>query len=128
MASLNKVILIGTLGRNVEFKTTQFGQKVATFSIVTSEKFKNKDGEKKEQIEWHNIVAWGKLGELANQYLIKGKSVYIEGKISTRSWADKEGNKHFKTEILATSMQFLSPFEANNSFTNDSQTLVEPAF
>lgn len=121
MASVNKVILIGSLGKDVEFKRTPSGQCVANFSIATSEKYTDKNGDKKENTEWHSIVVWGKLAELANQYLSKGKSVYIEGKLTTRSWDDKDGNKRYKTEIVANSLQFLSKSEPNNSFTNDNQ-------
>jgi len=107
MASVNKVILIGNLGKDPEFKYTPGGQPVATFSLATTEKFSDKGGQRQERTEWHNIVAWGKLAELSNQYLKKGRSVYIEGRITNRSWDDKDGNKKYRTEIVVTAMQFL---------------------
>lgn len=108
MASVNKVILIGNLGKDPEFKYTPSGQPVATFSIATTERFADKNGQRQERTEWHNIVVWGKLAELVNQYLKKGRSAYIEGRITTRSWDDKDGNKKYKTEIVANTIQFLS--------------------
>ena len=108
MASVNKVILIGNLGKDPEFKYTPSGQPVATFSIATTERFADKSGQRQERTEWHNIVAWGKLAELVNQYLKKGRSAYIEGRLTTRSWDDKDGNKKYKTEIVANTIQFLS--------------------
>jgi len=107
MASVNKVILIGNLGKDPEFKYTPGGQPVATYSLATTERFSDKGGQRQERTEWHNIVAWGKLAELSNQYLKKGRSVYIEGRITTRSWDDKDGVKRYKTEIVANSLQFL---------------------
>jgi len=107
MASVNKAILIGNLGKDPEFKYTPSGQPVATFSIATTERFADKSGQKQERTEWHNVVAWGKLAELSNQYLKKGRSVYIEGRITTRSWDDKDNVKRYKTEIVANTMQFI---------------------
>jgi single-strand DNA-binding protein len=112
MASVNKVILIGNLGKDPEFKYTPGGQAVATFSLATTEKFADKGGQRQERTEWHNIVAWGKLAELSNQYLKKGRPVYIEGRITNRSWDDKDGNKKYRTEIVVTSMQFLGSHAA----------------
>jgi single-strand DNA-binding protein len=107
MASINKVILIGNLGRDPELKYTQSGQGVCNFSIATTEKWKGKDGQMQEKTEWHRIVAWGKTGELCSQYLSKGRPVYIEGRLQTRDWEDKEGNKRQTTEINANTVQFL---------------------
>lgn len=107
MASLNKAILIGNLGQDPEIRTTPSGQTVATFSIATGEKFKNKAGESEERTEWHNIVLWGKLAEIARDYLHKGKSVYIEGRIQTSKWEDKEGNTRYRTEVVGDRMQML---------------------
>lgn len=117
MASVNKVILIGNLGKDPEFKYTPGGQAVATFSLATTERFADKGGQRQERTEWHNIVAWGKLAELSNQYLKKGRSVYIEGRITTRSWDDKDGVKKYKTEIVANTLQFIGgpSSGANNS-------------
>ena len=108
MASVNRVILIGNLGRDPEIRYTQSGEPIANFSLATTEKWTGKDGNKQERTEWHNIVAWGKLGEICGQYLKKGKLVYIEGSIRTDSWDDKEsGQKKYRTEIVANTMKML---------------------
>jgi single-strand DNA-binding protein len=107
MASVNKVILIGNLGRDPELRYTPGGQAVANFTLATNERFSSKDGEKQERTEWHRIVAWGRTGELCAQYLSKGRSVYVEGRLQTREWEDKEGQKRRTTEIVATTVQFL---------------------
>lgn len=108
MASLNKIMLIGNLGKDPEVRATPSGQMVANFSIATTEKWKGKDsGQWEEKTEWHNIVVWGKLAELCREYLHKGRPVYIEGKLQTRSWDDKEGKKRYTTEVLAQTIQFL---------------------
>ena len=93
MAGVNKAILIGNLGRDPELRYTQSGQAVASFTLATSESWTDKSGERKERTEWHRISAWGKVGELCAQYLSKGRTVYVEGRIQTRDWEDKEGNK-----------------------------------
>ena len=104
---LNKAMLIGRLGRDPEVRYTPDGLAVANFSIATSEEWKDKStGEKKERTEWHRIVAFGKLGEICGEYLSKGKQVYIEGRLQTRSW-EKDGVKRYTTEIVATDMQML---------------------
>ncbi|MBD3422329.1 MAG: single-stranded DNA-binding protein [Chitinivibrionales bacterium] len=107
MASVNKAILIGNLGKDPELKYTPGGQAVTTFPIATTERWNDKSGQRQEKTEWHNIVVWGKMAETANQYLSKGRPVYIEGRISTRSWDDRDGNKRYRTEIVAQSFQFL---------------------
>ena len=108
MSSVNKVILIGRLGKDPEVKATPSGSTVAKFSLATDEKFTDRDGNKQERTEWHNIVAWGKLGEICGQYLRKGKLVYIEGKIRTESWEDKETKvKRYRTDIIADTMRML---------------------
>ncbi|MCS5618785.1 MAG: single-stranded DNA-binding protein [Myxococcota bacterium] len=107
MAGINKAILIGNLGRDPELRYTQNGQAVVNFSLATSENWMDKGGERQERTEWHRIVAWGKTGELCAQYLSKGRTVYIEGRIQTRDWEDKEGMKRQTTEINATTVQFL---------------------
>jgi len=109
VASINKVILIGNLGGDPEVRYTPSGRPVANFNIATTENWTNKDGGKEERTEWHRIVAWGRLGEICGEYLHKGRSVYIEGKLQTRSWEDREGNKRYTTEILAQTMQMLGP-------------------
>lgn len=109
MASVNKVILIGNLGRDPELRYTPGGQAVASFSIATTENFTRKSGEREERTEWHRIVAWGRTAELCAQYLAKGRSVYIEGRLTTREWENKEGQKQRTTEVVAQSVQFLGP-------------------
>jgi single-strand DNA-binding protein len=113
MAGINKAILIGRLGADPEVRYTPSGVAVANFNIATSEEWKDKDtGEKKERTEWHRIVVWSKLGELCGEYLSKGRQVYIEGRIQTRSWDDRDGNKRYTTEIVATDVQFLGGRDA----------------
>jgi single-strand DNA-binding protein len=107
MASVNKVILVGNVGRDPELRYTQGGQPVASFSIATNERFKDKDGNWKDRTEWHRIVAWGRLAEICGEYLRKGRQVYVEGRIQTRDWEDKEGNKRQTTEIVILGMQML---------------------
>jgi single-strand DNA-binding protein len=107
MAGVNKVILIGNLGRDPELRYTQGGQAVVNFTLATSENWTDKSGEKVERTEWHRIVVWGRVGELCAQYLSKGRTVYVEGRLQTREWEDKEGNKRSTTEINAQTVQFL---------------------
>ena len=107
MASVNKVILVGNLGRDPEIRYTQQGTAVANFSLATTDRFKNRSGEMQERTEWHRIVAWDKLAEICGQYLAKGRQVYIEGRLQTREWEDKDGNKRSTTEIVAQTMQML---------------------
>ena len=108
MASINKVILIGNLGRDPELRYTQGGSAVTNFTLATNEKWKDKEGNNQERTEWHRIVVWGRSAENCAQYLQKGSSVFIEGRLQTREWEDKEGNKRQTTEINAASVQFLS--------------------
>lgn len=115
MASLNKVILIGNLGRDPEVRYMPNGDAVANFSIATTENYKDKNGDKQERTEWHNIVCYRRLGEIAGQYLKKGRSVYIEGKIQTRKWQDKEGKDRYTTEIIADEMKMLGGRDGNDS-------------
>ena len=107
MAGVNKVILIGNLGKDPEVRYLDNGTAVANFPIATTETYKNKQGEKVSQTEWHNIVLWRGLAEVAEQWLKKGSSVYIEGKIRNRKWEDKEGNTRYNIEILADNMTML---------------------
>ena len=108
MAGINKVILVGNLGRDPEVRYTPSGVAVANFTLATSEEWKNREtGEKQEHTEWHRIVAWRRLGEICGEYLHKGSQVYIEGKLQTRSWDDRDGNKRYTTEVLAQTMQML---------------------
>jgi len=105
--SVNKVILVGNLGKDPELRYTPAGAAVATFSLATTERFKGKDGQMQEKTEWHNIVAWRQLAEICGKYLHKGKQVYLEGRIQTRSYDDRDGNKKYITEIVADQMQML---------------------
>lgn len=107
MASVNKVILVGNLGKDPEVKKFDSGIKNASFSLATTEKFKNKAGEMVSNTEWHNIVVWGALSDMAEKYLKKGSQIYLEGKIKTSSWEDKSGSKRYKTEIYADSFTML---------------------
>ena len=107
MAGVNKVILVGNLGKDPEVKYLDSGVAVANFSLATTENYKNKEGEKVSQTEWHNIVLWRGLAEVAEKYLKKGANVYVEGKIKTRKWEDKDGNTRYNTEILADNMTML---------------------
>jgi single-strand DNA-binding protein len=100
-------MIIGNLGKDPDVRVTPSGQSVATFSLATSEKFKNKNGEQEERTEWLNIVLWGKLADIAGQYLTKGKSVYIEGRIQTRKWEGKDGHDRYTTEIIGDKMVML---------------------
>jgi single-strand DNA-binding protein len=105
--SVNKVILIGNLGKDPELRFTSNGSAVAKFPIATSEVWNDRDGNKQERTEWHNIIVWGKQGESCGQYLAKGRQVFVEGSIRTRSYDDKTGNKRYVTEIVAQRIRFL---------------------
>jgi single-strand DNA-binding protein len=102
MSSVNKVILLGTLGKDPEVRRTQDGKGVANLSIATSEQWKDKSGEKQEKTEWHRVVVWGQPAETAEKYLNKGDRVYIEGKLETRKWQDKDGRDRYQTEVVVT--------------------------
>jgi single-strand DNA-binding protein len=114
--SVNKVILVGNLGKDPEVRYTASGTAVANFTLATSERFKDRDGNPQERTEWHNIVAWRQLAEICGKYLVKGKQVYIEGKIQTRAWEDRDGNKRYTTEIVADQMQMLGRAGDENSY------------
>lgn len=105
--SLNKVLLIGNVGKDPDIRHLESGVSVATFSLATSERFRDRNGETKETTEWHNIVAWRQLADLASNYIKKGTQIYVEGRIRTRAWDDQTGNKRYTTEILADSIQLL---------------------
>ncbi len=105
--SLNRVMLIGNLGKDPEVRFTPGGQAVARFSLATSEVFNDREGQRQERTEWHNIVVWGKQAETCGQYLAKGRQVFIEGSIRSRSYDDKDGNKRYITEVNAQRVQFL---------------------
>ncbi len=105
--SVNKVILIGNLGKDPELKHTSSGTAVATMTLATNERFKDKSGEWQDKTEWHNVVLWQRLAEVASEYLKKGRSVYVEGRLQTRSWEDKQGQKRYTTEIVASDLVLL---------------------
>ena len=106
---VNRVILVGHLGGDPEMRYTSSGTPVTNFSLATNERWNNQDGERQERTEWHKIVTWSKLAEISNQYLTKGQLVFIEGRIQTREWDDKDGNKRRTTEIVASEMRMMSP-------------------
>lgn len=108
MAGVNKVILVGNLGKDPEVRHLEGGAAVANFPIATTEIYKDKTGQRQEQTEWHNIVVWRGLAEVAEKYLKKGMTIYIEGKLRTRSWDDKEGNKRYTTEVVGDTFTILS--------------------
>jgi single-strand DNA-binding protein len=105
--SVNKAILVGRLGRDPETRFTSGGQAVANFSVATDHAYKDKNGERQKRTEWHKVVAWGKLAEIVQKYLKKGSLIFIEGRIETREWQDKEGQKRYSTEIIANEMRML---------------------
>jgi len=107
MAGVNKVILLGRLGADPEVRYTSSGTAITNFRMATSTFFTNKEGQKEEKTDWHRVVAFGRLGEICGEYLAKGKQVYIEGRLQTRDWEDKEGKKRYITEVIAQSMQLL---------------------
>jgi len=126
MAGVNKVILVGNLGKDPEVRYLDSGVAVANFSLATTENYKNKQGEKVSQTEWHNIVLWRGLAEVAEKWLKKGSSVYIEGKIRTNKWEDKEGKTRYNTEILADNMTMLgNKTNSDDSDKNNSKSISE---
>ena len=104
---LNKVMLIGNLGRDPEMRYTPSGKPVTSFSVASSRSWVSSDGERREETEWFNVVAWGNLAEICNQHLARGQQVYIEGRLQTRSWEDNNGQRHFRTEVVANEMIIL---------------------
>ena len=132
MASLNKVMLIGNLGKDPEVRYTASGQAVAGFSLATSEKFKNKSGEWEERTEWHRVTLWGKLAEIAGQYLKKGSQIYVEGRLRTRKWQDKDGQERQTTEIVIEEMKMLGSRqgmgEPSSSYGGDSAPAPAQSF
>lgn len=112
---VNKVILIGNLGKDPEVRYSQAGAAIASFNVATTETWKKQDGSKEELTEWHRIVAFGRLGEICGEYLSKGSKVFIEGRLQTRKWDDKDGNTKYTTEIVAREMKMLSPRGSSDS-------------
>ena len=118
MAGVNKVIIVGRLGKDAEVRTVGNGGTVATITVATSENWVDKEGHKQERTEWHRVVAWGKLAEICGKHLSKGRQVYVEGRLQTRSWEDQQGQKKYSTEIVASTVQFLG--SANERTERDS--------
>lgn len=125
--SVNKVLLLGRLGTEVELKYTQNSNSVCNFSMATSEKYKDKSGQQQEKTEWHRIVVWGKLAELCNQYIGKGSQVYVEGKLTTRSWETESGDKKYTTEIVANQVQFLGSKNSSESHSDQKEDKQSPS-
>lgn len=125
---LNKVMIIGNLGRDPEMRYTPSGKPVTTFSVATSRSWSTSEGEKREETEWFNVVAWSSLAEICKQYLTKGQQVYIEGRLQTRHWDDQEGNKHTSVEIVANEMIILSERREVGESTSESASTEEEEF
>lgn len=125
---LNKVMIIGNLGRDPEMRYTPSGKPVTTFSVATSRSWSTADGEKREETEWFNVVAWSSLAEICKQYLTKGQQVYIEGRLQTRHWDDQEGNKHTSVEIVANEMIILSERREGGESAAESESTEEEEF
>jgi single-strand DNA-binding protein len=106
--SVNKVILVGNLGADPDLRYTSSGSPVCELRLATNESWTDKQGQRQERTEWHRVIVWGKTGENCSKYLSKGRQVYLEGRLQTRSWDDKDGNKRYTTEIVANDVQFLS--------------------
>jgi len=104
---LNKVMIIGNLGRDPELRYTPGGKPVTSFSLASSRTWVSSDGDRREETEWFNVVAWGGLAEICNQHLVKGQQVYVEGRLQTRGWEDEQGQRHFRTEVVANEMIIL---------------------
>jgi single-strand DNA-binding protein len=123
---LNKVMVIGHLGKDPEMRYTPSGRPVTTFSVAVSRSWNTADGERRSETEWFNIVAWGNLAEICKQYLHKGQQVYIEGRLQTRRWEDKEGQKHTSVEVVANEMMMLGD-RRNNKSSQESDQEEEPS-
>lgn len=121
MSGVNKVILLGRLGTDPEVKTVGAGRTVARLNLATSENWTDKDGNRQERTEWHRVDVWGKQAELCGQYLSKGRMVYVEGKLQTRSWEDQQGQKRYATDIVASTIQFVG---GNSQQRDDSKSMA----
>jgi single-strand DNA-binding protein len=126
---LNKVMIIGHLGREPEMRYTPSGRPVTSFSVATTRTWNSPDGERREETEWFNIVSWGNLAEICKQYLTKGQQVYLEGRLQTRRWEDQEGKKHYTTEVVANEMIMLGdrPMRSNASAEGAGYNAPEPS-
>ncbi|WP_413287886.1 single-stranded DNA-binding protein [Bdellovibrio sp. HCB337] len=120
MSGVNKVIIVGRLGADPEVKAVGQGSTVTRLNIATSENWMGKDGQKQERTEWHRVVVWGKLAEICGKHLSKGRQVYVEGRLQTRSWEDQQGQKKYTTEIVANTVQFLGSAGGERSTENRS--------
>ena len=118
---LNKVILIGNLGRDPEMRYTPSGKPVTSFSLASRRSWVSSDGERREETEWFNVVAWGNLAEICNQHLARGQQVYIEGRLQTRSWEDSNGQRHFRTEVVANEMIILGKRVSYNNYSEENK-------
>jgi single-strand DNA-binding protein len=127
MSGVNKVILIGNVGKDPEIRHMENGTSKATFPLATTETYRDREGQRMEQTEWHNIVLWRGLAELAEKYIRKGKQLYIEGKLRTRSWEDRDGNKRYTTEIIADNITLLGGLQRRED-QQGGGTQSEPAF
>jgi single-strand DNA-binding protein len=125
---LNKVLIIGHLGRDPEMRYTPSGRPVTTYTVATSRTWNTSDGERHSETEWFNVVAWGNLAEICKQYLTKGQQIYIEGRLQTRYWEDKEGNKHSSTEIVANEMIMLGDRRDSNQASSELSIEEEDEF
>ncbi len=125
MSGINKVILVGRLGNDPEIRYTQQGVAVSNFNLATSENWMDKSGQKQEKTEWHRVVVWGKMAETCSQYLGKGRQVYVEGRLQTRQWDDKDGQKRYTTEIVASTVQFLDRGDKATATSSDDQPISE---
>lgn len=120
MSGVNKVIIVGRLGADPEVKTISAGTTVTRLNVATSEAWTGKDGQKQERTEWHRITVWGKLAEICGKHLSKGRQVYVEGRLQTRSWEDPQGQKRYATEVVANTVQFLGSNNQERSSTSSS--------
>lgn len=125
MSGVNKVILVGRLGADPEIRYTQAGQGMCRFNMATSETWNDKEGQRKERTEWHRVVVWGKMATVCGEYLKKGRQVYVEGRLQTRSWEDKTtGAKRYTTEVVAATVQFLGPGEGKGDSASKGSDLL----
>lgn len=125
---LNKVMIIGRLGRDPEMRYTPSGRPVTTFSVATSRSWNTSDGERRTETEWFNVVAWSSLAEICNQYLVKGQQVYIEGRLQTRQWEDDQGKRHTSVEIVANEMIILGKRRSGSNVEDENERFEEEEF
>lgn len=126
-ASLNKVMILGNIGKDIELRFTPQGNAVATFPVATSHTYTDSSGEKKQETEWFNVIVWNKQAENCNTYLTKGQSVFVEGRMKTRSWVSDDGQKHYRTELIASRVLFLEKRRTQNGSEEGEPVSGEPA-